>query len=61
MTLMSKLCGSSLSADDNALLPLVGGDPKKIVAVRNALERWRLARPPAPPAPPAAALPAYQQ
>lgn len=43
--------------DDNALLRLVGNDPQKLAAVRNAVGRWRVARPPAPPPEP---LPAYQ-
>lgn len=47
-----------VAAEDNALLPLVGSDRRKLVALRDAVERWRLARPPAPPA---VALPAYQQ
>lgn len=46
------------AADDNALLPLIGRDQRKLLALRNALERWRQARPPSPPP---AALPAYQQ
>jgi replicative superfamily II helicase len=45
-------------AEDRALLPLLGNDARKIIALRSAVERWRSARPPAAPA---AALPAYQQ
>ena len=45
-------------ADDGALLRLLGNDVRKVVVMREALERWRVARPPAPPA---ALLPAYQQ
>jgi helicase len=45
-------------ADDGTLLRLLGNDARKVAVVRQALERWRLARPPALPA---AALPAYQQ
>lgn len=45
-------------ADDRTLLPLVGNDARKVAAVRDAIARWRAARPPAPPA---AALPAYEQ
>jgi helicase len=45
-------------ADDGTLLRLLGNDARKVAVMREALERWRVARPPAPPA---AALPAYQQ
>jgi helicase len=45
-------------ADDGTLLRLLGNDARKVIVMREALERWRVARPPAPPA---AALPAYQQ
>jgi hypothetical protein len=45
------------AADDGVLLPLLGGDRKKLEALRSALVRWRAARPPAPPA---SGLPAYQ-
>jgi hypothetical protein len=44
-------------AEDRVLLPLVGNDPRKIAAVRDAIERWRSVRPVVP----AAALPPYQQ
>jgi hypothetical protein len=46
------------AADDSTLLRLLGNDARKVVVVREALERWRVARPPAPPA---AALPAYEE
>jgi len=46
-----------MGADDNTLLPLVGNDARKIRVIRDAVERWRVARPPAPPAP---ALPVYE-
>lgn len=45
-------------ADDGTILRLLGNDARKVVVLREALERWRVARPPAPPA---AALPAYHQ
>jgi helicase len=45
------------AADEGVLLPLLGGDRKKLEALRSALVRWRAARPPAPPA---SGLPAYQ-
>ena len=45
-------------ADDRTLLPLVGNDMRKLAAMRDAVERWRTARPPGPPP---LALPAYQQ
>jgi hypothetical protein len=60
-----RLCEAGLTArealagaEDRTLLPLLGNDIRKIAAVRDALERWRTARPPGPPP---AALPAYQQ
>jgi len=46
-----------VAAEDNVLLPLVGSDRRKLAALREAVERWRRARPAAAPA----ALPAYQQ
>jgi len=46
------------SAEDRTLLPLLGNDKHKIAVVRDAVERWRTARPSVPPP---AALPAYQQ
>jgi len=45
------------TSEDNVLLPLVGNDRRKLAALREAVERWRRARPAAV----AAALPAYQQ
>lgn len=45
-------------ADDGTLLRLLGNDMRKVAVMRDALERWRTARPTAPPA---AALPPYQQ
>ena len=54
MTTRETLAG----AEDRVLLPLLGNDARKISILREALERWRTARPPGPPAP---ALPAYQQ
>jgi hypothetical protein len=45
------------AADEGVLLPLLGGDRKKLEALRGALVHWRAARPPAPPA---SGLPAYQ-
>jgi hypothetical protein len=45
-------------ADDSTLLRLLGNDARKVVVMREALERWRVARPPAPPV---AALSEYQQ
>ena len=44
-------------ADDDTLLPLLGNDAGKVRVVRDALERWRAARPVAAPAPP---LPGYE-
>ena len=44
------------AAEDKVLLSILGGDRKKLDALRSALERWRVSRPPAP----ASALPAYQ-
>ncbi len=46
------------AAEDSTLLPLVGSDRRKLAALRDAVERWRRARPAAAPA---ATLPAYQQ
>jgi helicase len=46
-----------MGADDNTLLSLLGNDARKIRVIRDAVERWRIARPPAPPAP---ALPVYE-
>jgi helicase len=54
MTTRETLAG----AEDRVLLPLLGNDARKISILREALERWRTARPLGPPAP---ALPAYQQ
>lgn len=45
------------AAEDNALLPLVGSDRRKLAALREAVERWRRSRPAQAPA----TLPAYQQ
>jgi len=45
-------------AEDRTLLPLLGNDAGKVAALRDAVERWRAARPVAPPA---TALPPYQQ
>ena len=60
-----KLCEAAMTtqealtrADDKALLPLLGNDPRKISVVREAVERWQLARPSVAPAP---TLPTYQQ
>jgi len=44
-------------ADDAILLRLLGNDVRKVAVVREAVQQWRAARPPAPPA----ALPPYQQ
>jgi len=44
------------AADDNNLLPLIGNDRRKLAALRDAVERWRRAR----PAVAAAPLPLYQ-
>jgi hypothetical protein len=44
------------AADDNALLPLIGNDRRKLAVLRDAVERWRRAR----PAVAATALPPYQ-
>lgn len=59
-----RLCDATMTqrdvldaAEDSALLSLVGSDRRKLAALREAVERWRQARPPAPPP---AALPAYQ-
>lgn len=59
-----RLCGAKMterealaSADDDTLLPLLGNDPGKVRVVRDALERWRVARPVPAPAPP---LPEYE-
>jgi replicative superfamily II helicase len=49
---------SLAAAEDKTLLPLVGSDRRKLAALREAVERWRRARPATAPA---AALPAYQQ
>jgi replicative superfamily II helicase len=46
------------AADDAKLLRLLDNNVRKVAFVREALGRWRVARPPAPPA---VALPAYQQ
>jgi len=46
------------ATDDTRFLQLLGNDARKVTVMREALERWRVARPAAPPA---AALPAYQQ
>jgi helicase len=58
------LCDARLSerdalvvAEDAALLRLLGNDARKFRAIRDAVTRWRRARPAAP----AAALPPYQQ
>jgi replicative superfamily II helicase len=60
-----RLCDGKLTerealaaASDQTLLPLLGGDAGKVRVVREALERWRVARPTPAPAPP---LPAYQE
>jgi hypothetical protein len=45
------------AADENALLPLIGNHRRKLAALRDAVERWRRARPVAPPS---AGLPPYQ-
>jgi helicase len=44
------------AADDNDLLPLIGNERRKLAVLRDAVERWRRAR----PAVAAAALPPYQ-
>ena len=44
------------AADDDNLLPLIGNDRRKLAALRDAVERWRRAR----PAVAAAPLPLYQ-
>jgi hypothetical protein len=45
-------------ADDGTLLRSLWNDARKVAVMRDALERWRTARPPAPPA---TALPPYEQ
>jgi hypothetical protein len=47
-----------LGVEDSELLPLLDNDLRKLAALRQALERWRTARPAAQPAP---ALPVYQE
>jgi len=44
-------------ADEGTLLRRLGNDGRKVVVVREALERWRVARLPAP----SATLPEYRQ
>jgi hypothetical protein len=58
-----RLCDARLTdrdtlaaADDNALLLLIGNDRRKLAALRDAVERWRRARPSVAAAP----LPPYQ-
>jgi helicase len=60
-----RLCEAALTtqdaltnAENKTLLPLIGDDTRKLAALRDALEKWRQARPPLPRP---AALPAYQQ
>lgn len=45
-----------VAANDNALLPLIRNDRRKLAALRDALGRWQQARPTVA----AAALPTYQ-
>lgn len=51
-------CEALAAAEDEALLALVGRDRRKLVALREAVTRWRSARPIASPA---KGLPPYQQ
>jgi helicase len=59
-----RLCEAGLTdrealsaAADAAILPLVANDRAKLATMRDALEKWRMARPNVPPAP---ALPRYE-
>ena len=49
---------SLVAADDATLLRALGNDARKVAIVRNALEKWRTARPAGPPP---AVLPAYRE
>ena len=61
---MRRLCEAGVttrealvSAEDRILLPLLGNDNRKLVAVRSAVHQWQMQR----SGPPPLALPAYQQ